>query len=88
YKAEYNFEGKKLKTVPFTLKLDQKYFITSNNGGGDKYVLSSPGNQGGDDIYALDVLSINNYFEDRENGDLYIYGLFSDEMPKKINDRT
>ncbi|KUJ60022.1 hypothetical protein AR687_19890 [Flavobacteriaceae bacterium CRH] len=90
YKAEYNFEGKNVKTVPFTLNLDNKYFITSNNCGGQKYVVSTPAMQGskGNDPYALDVMSINNYFEDRANGDLYIYGLFSDEAPKKINALT
>ncbi|MNT17864.1 hypothetical protein D3C72_1530420 [compost metagenome] len=38
--------------------------------------------------YALDVLSINNYYEDRENGDMYIYGLFSDQDPNKVKGKS
>lgn len=79
YKTTYNFEGKKIKTIPFTLKLNDKFFVTS-------------GNDGGPAVYEqtsvdLDNLSINNYLEDRKNGDLYVYGIFSDEFPKKIGDR-
>ncbi|MFB9080318.1 hypothetical protein ACFFLS_11505 [Flavobacterium procerum] len=88
YKSSYNFEGKKIKTQPFTLKLDNKYFITSTNGGGPRYNTSTQSMQSPrfvDESYALDVLSINNYYEDPQNGDMYIYGIFSDEAPKKID---
>lgn len=88
YKATYNFEGKKIKTLPFTIHLNNKYFITSTNGGGTQYDTSTQSMQSAhfiNESYALDVLSINNYYEDRENGDMYIFGIFSDEAPKKID---
>lgn len=91
YKSIYNFEGKRIKTQPFTIKLDNKYFITSNNGGGPRYDTSTQSMQSSRFVngsYALDVLSINNYYEDNQNGDMYIYGLFTDEAPKKIDGKT
>lgn len=86
YKSTYNFEGKKLKTLPFTMQLDNKFFIRSTNGGGVQYDTSTQSMQSTrfkNESYALDVLSINNYYEDRENGDMYIYGLFSEQSSKK-----
>ena len=91
YKSNYDFEGKKNKTQPFIIQLNNKYFITSTNGGGPQFDTSTQSIQSThfiDESYALDVLSINNYYEDRENGDMYIYGLFSDEAPKMINGKA
>ncbi|MNK74756.1 hypothetical protein D3C87_942770 [compost metagenome] len=91
YKATYDFEGKKIKTQPFILQLNNKYFITSTNGGGEKYDTSTQSMQSTrfmNNSYALDVLSINNYYEDRENGDMYIYGLFSDQDPNKVKGKS
>lgn len=91
YKSTYDFEGKKIKTQPFTIHLNNKYFITSTNGGGPQFDTSTQSIQSShfiDKSYSLDVLSINNYYEDRENGDMYIYGLFSDEAPKIINGKA
>ena len=78
YKTTYNFEGKKLKVIPLTLKLNEKFFVTSNNGGGPQISTDNGGTK-------LDGLSINNYFEDRKNGDLYVFGIFSNESQKKIS---
>ena len=91
YKTTYDFEGKKLKVVPFKLTLDNKFFIASNNGGGPEDFKSSPGATGSgftSDYVSLDVLSINNYFEDIINGDIYIYGIFSDKLPNKIQNNS
>ena len=77
YKTTYNFEGKKLKMVPLTLKLNDKFFVTSYNGGG-------PSESTSNGSIKLDGLSINNYFEDQKNGDLYVFGIYSNEAPKKI----
>lgn len=79
YKATYNLEGKKIKTIPFTLELTDKFFVTSGNDGGPEEQEQSS--------VDLDNLSINNYLEDRKTGDLYVYGIYSDENPKKIGDR-
>lgn len=88
YKTTYDFEGKKLRALSFTLQLDNKFFIVSDNGGGPKDYSSSPSMQGGsftNESVGLDALSINNYFEDRKNGDVYVYGIFSDKLTKKID---
>ncbi|WP_431243513.1 hypothetical protein ACQ9BO_02490 [Flavobacterium sp. P21] len=37
YKTTYNFEGKIVKELPLALKLDNKFFIVSDNKGGYKY---------------------------------------------------
>lgn len=81
YKSTYDFDGKKLKMVPFTLKLENNFFVVSNNGGGPLHSVS----QGPDEF---DNLNINNYLEDKKNGDLYVFGIFSDEPIKKIGERT
>ncbi|WP_431243512.1 hypothetical protein ACQ9BO_02485 [Flavobacterium sp. P21] len=36
-------------------------------------------------FFSVGTSSINNFFEDRSNGDIYVYGIFSDNAPKKIN---
>ncbi len=89
YKSTYDFDGKKLKTLPITLKLDNKFFVTSFNGGGGAETSSSPSMQSSrfsNSYYMLDGLSINNFLEDRKNGDMYVYGIFSDQSQKEIGD--
>lgn len=44
---------------------------------------ASSGNYIPSSLEFLDDLSVNNYYEDRKNGDVYVYGLFSDNMPTK-----
>jgi hypothetical protein len=77
YKTTYDFGGKKVKMIPLTLKIENNFFVTSDNGGGPQISTANGGTK-------LDGLSINNYFEDRKNGDLYVFGIFSDESQKKI----
>lgn len=88
YKTTYSFEGKKLKELPLTLKLSNKFFITSDNSGGPKDFNTTPASPGFPfstvDV-TLGTLSINHYFEDRTNGDIYVYGIFSDKATKEID---
>lgn len=91
YKSTYNFEGKKVKTQPFIMQLNNKKFMFSTNGGGVQYDTSTQSMQSTrfmNDSYALDVLSINNYYEDRENGDMYIYGLFGEQASNKAGSKA
>ena len=88
YKTTYDFQGKKIKELPLTLKLNDNFFVTSDNSGGPKDFNTTPANPG----YPFDVvnvtlgtMSINHYFEDRTNGDIYIYGIYSDKATKKID---
>jgi hypothetical protein len=88
YKTTYNFEGKKLKELPLTLKLSNKFFITSDNSGGPKDFNTTPASPGypfSTVSVTLGTLSINHYFEDRKNGDIYVYGIFSDKATKEID---
>jgi hypothetical protein len=88
YKTTYDFQGKKLNELPLTLKLTNKFFIASDNNGGPKETYSSQSMQGGsfrDVIVKLGTLSVNNYFEDKSNRDIYVYGLFADKEPNKID---
>ena len=74
YKTRYSNVGKKLNEVSFELSLQDKTFLYSlNNGGAIKRLANLP------DIFA-DDLSINNYYEDSKNGDIYIYGLYGDKI--------
>jgi len=90
YKATYNFDGKRVRTQPFVMQLsDRKIFVKSTNGGGVQTDTSTPSMQSArfmNESYSIDVLSINNYFKDRENGDMYIYGLFNEQEKPKKND--
>ena len=89
YKTTYGFNGEKLKTISFNTHLENSFFIYSNNKAGryDISIASSipdrNGNTGSTTLDFLDDLSVNNYYEDQKNGDIYIYGLFSDSMPSK-----
>jgi hypothetical protein len=75
YKTTYDFQGKKLRDVSFKLDLENYFFVISNNYGGPSYGSISGG---GPTFISLDNLSINNYYEDVVNGDVYVYGIFSD----------
>lgn len=80
YKTTYDFKGKKLRDISFKLDLKSYFFITSNNYGGSLDFSPIPGTH---DVHIIpDVLSINNYYEDKQNSDVYIYGIFSDTTPK------
>lgn len=76
YKATYDFSGKKLNEVSFKLDVKDGLFSLSNNYGGGLDVIGSGANHTAVRS-RLDVLSINNYYEDISNGDIYIYGIFS-----------
>lgn len=82
YKTTYNFEGKVVKELPLTLTLDSKFFIVSDNKGGYKYESGDGRSKG---FFSVGTSSINNFLEDRSTGDIYVYGIFSDKAPKKIN---
>ncbi|MES2545342.1 MAG: hypothetical protein V4548_10680 [Bacteroidota bacterium] len=90
YRTTYNLLGKKINDVPFKLELNNKYFLYSNNEGGDighttrmVYATSGTG-QKGEGVFT-DDLSINNFIEDNETGDVYIYGLYGDKAYKLNN---
>lgn len=81
YKTRISHEGKKINELVYDLKIPNHVFIYSNNGGG-KFTIGGSDNKFkhfGDD------LSINNYIEDASNGDIYIFGLYGDELGK-LND--
>jgi hypothetical protein len=73
YKTRYSNEGKKLNEIQFELSLKDKTFLYSLNEGGRIRRLANLPDIFGDD------LSINNYYEDYKNGDIYIYGLYGDK---------
>lgn len=81
YKTTYDFKGKKIAENIFTLTFDNKFFICSdNNGGSIRYDFVGTGNN--TIAYAIfDALSLNNFYEDKRNGDIYIYGIFSNSTP-------
>lgn len=88
YKTTYDFEGKKIKELPLTLKLSDKIFVTSDNYGGPKDFNTTPAHPG----YPFDVvrvtlgtMSINHYFIDKTTGDIYVYGIYGEKAPKEIN---
>ena len=79
YKTRFSDEGKKLNEISFELNLQDKTFLYSlNKGGGMKRLANSP------DVFR-DDLSINNYYEDTKNGDIYIYGLYGDNKIENLN---
>lgn len=90
YRTTYNLLGKKINDVPFKLELSNKFFLYSYNGGGDigkttKLIYATSGTgQKGEGVFT-DDLSINNFVEDKETGDVYIYGLYGDKAYKLNN---
>ena len=75
YKTTYSLsDGKVSSDIAFELSLTGKYFIYSNNGAG---FTDTPANRA--PPYFDDDMFINNYITDKSNGDVYIYGLYSDK---------
>jgi len=91
YKTTYDFEGKKLKDMPLTFKLSNKFFITSDNSGGPKdfhITPTYPGNPFTTFAIEAGTLSVNHYFEDKKTGDIFVYGIFSEKATKEIDGVT
>jgi hypothetical protein len=78
YKTTFDFQGKKIKELALMLDIKDKYFLISNCYGGPEESNSTPSS------VFFGILSINNYLEDRNSGDLYVYGIFS-ETARKAN---
>ncbi|PVX45865.1 hypothetical protein C8C85_1672 [Flavobacterium sp. 103] len=81
YKVKFSTDGKKVNELAYDLKIPNHVFLYSRNGGG-KFT------DGGYDnkfLHFGDDLSINNYIKDVKTGDIYIYGLYGDELGK-LND--
>lgn len=75
YKTTYSLsDGKISNDIAFELNLKGNYFIYSENGAG---FTDTPANKSLP--YFDDDLFINNYITDKSNGDVYIYGLYSDK---------
>ncbi|MGC4040898.1 MAG: hypothetical protein QM710_09000 [Flavobacterium sp.] len=80
YKTTYSLsDGKISSDIGYELNLSGKYFIYSNNGAG---FTDTPANNS--QPYFDDDLFINNYITDKNNGDIYVYGLYSDK-PAALN---
>ena len=76
YKTRFTSDGKKVKESVYNLKIPSHVFLYSRNYGGELTF-------GGYDnkfLHFADDLSVNNYIEDFETGDIYIYGLYGDEL--------
>lgn len=89
YKTTFDFEGKKIKELVLTMNFNDKNFIQSDNSGGPKdfnSTMATPSYPFSVVYVKLGALSINHYFEDRINGDIYVYGIFRDEA-KKVEGR-
>lgn len=78
YKTRLSNEGKKLNDLVYNLKITNHVFLYSKNDAG-KY---NYGGYDNDFLHFSDDLSINNYIEDANTGDIYIYGLFGNESGK------
>lgn len=88
YKTTYDFKGIKIKELPISLTLKDKFFVVSDNLGGPKdfnSTMATPSFPFSTVYVKLGALSINHYFEDRVNGDIYVYGIFSDKPTKEID---
>jgi hypothetical protein len=77
YKTRLSNQGKITNELIYDLKIPQKVFLYSRNGGG-KYTYAGEKQY----IHFGDDLSVNNYIEDTKNGDFYIYGLYGDAFAK------
>ncbi|GGE98845.1 opioid growth factor receptor-related protein [Flavobacterium limi] len=78
YKTRLSNEGKNLNNLVYDLKIPNRVFLYSKNDAGEYNF----GGYNNDFIHFADDLSINNYIEDANTGDIYIYGLFGDEAGK------
>jgi hypothetical protein len=83
YKTRLSIDGKKINELAYDLKIPNHVFLYSRNNGG-KLVLGGTNDKF---IHFNDDLSINNYVADLETGDIYIYGLYGDELGK-LNDQA
>ncbi|MEO6177173.1 MAG: hypothetical protein ABIP27_18610 [Flavobacterium circumlabens] len=70
YKTTYDIQGKKIKDVALKLNLKDNFFVLSSCGAG--YV----------DNFVWDVQAVNNYYEDSNNGDMYVYGIYTNKKSK------
>ncbi|MFC0777665.1 hypothetical protein [Flavobacterium sp. HJSW_4] len=70
YKTTYDIQGKKIKDVALKLNLKDNFFVLSSCGAG--YV----------DNFVWDVQAVNNYYEDSKNGDMYVYGIYTNKKSK------
>lgn len=80
YKNTFDFAGKKIKEAVYNLTLNGKFFICSDNGGGSTGWTG--GLNHGPTYKTYNVLNVNNFVVDKKNGDVYIYGLFSNTAPQ------
>lgn len=84
YKTRISNKAEKINEVAFNIELPgNSVFIYSNNKAGD-YTYGGYQNKF---LHFGDDLFINNYIEDTTNGDVFIYGLFSDKI-EKLNERN
>lgn len=74
YITTYDLTGVQLSDRSFEVKLTQGFLINSKNNGGDMILLSKKGVKVIKPFFQ-DNLSVNNYCEDKNTGDIYIYGL-------------
>ena len=72
--TQYDLTGQLISDRTFTVKLSNGFLVYSQNQGGEMIYLSNPGVKVIKPFFT-DNLSINNYYEDAVNGDVYIYGL-------------
>lgn len=79
YKTRLSNDGKVVNEVAFELSIPNYFFIYSRNNGGE---IGTSNNPNSSRFIFTDDLSINNYWTDSKTGDIYIYGLFSDESSK------
>nr|WP_315170540.1 hypothetical protein [uncultured Flavobacterium sp.] len=76
YKTRFSIDGKKINESVYDLKILNHVFLYSRNYGG-KFIFGGYDNKF---LHFADDLSINNYIEDFETGEIYIYGLYGDEF--------
>ena len=78
YRTFYNQQGKKISETSYKIEIPDYFLVYSNNAGGEVDFMSKT-------EPFQDDSSIHNFIEN-DNGDIYVYGLFSKESVK-LNDR-
>lgn len=76
YKTLYSNDGKIIGDINFAIDLKGKTLLYSRNEGGE----TTFGGYEGKFTHFDDDNSINNYFIDKRNGEVYIYGLFAEDI--------
>ena len=76
YKTVYSNDGKFIEDISFAIDLKGKNLLYSRNNGGE----TTFGGYEGKFTHFDDDNSINNHFIDKRNGDVYIYGLFGEDI--------